>query len=268
MNFQQLLERTYNLHWAGTRGEETAYKNAQDVIAVLGGLRKPSEITRADIQEVVAALRAKKLNPATINRKLAALSKMLSVAEDAGVIDVKPRITRLKESEGRSRFLTRDEEARLFRFLDPEHSRFCVFLVDTGLRVGEALKLTWRDIQDGKVTARNTKGGHPRTVPLTRAAQRVLNYQMGLIEGPWASITPASLRKHWSAAKEAAGLADDPEVVPHILRHTCASRLVQAGVSLQSVQAWMGHKSLLQTMRYAHLAPNHLQDALEALEAL
>ena len=62
------------------------------------------------------------------------------------------------------------------------------------------------------------------------------------------------------------GKADDESFTPHILRHTCASRLVQAGVNLQTVCEWLGHSSIDMTMRYAHLAPDHLQDALSVLE--
>jgi len=53
---------------------------------------------------------------------------------------------------------------------------------------------------------------------------------------------------------------------PHVLRHTFASRLVMAGVDLGTVQELMGHKSILMTMRYAHLSPDHKRTAMETLE--
>src|SRR5262249_39719315 len=53
---------------------------------------------------------------------------------------------------------------------------------------------------------------------------------------------------------------------PHVLRHTFASRLVMAGVDLRTVQELMGHKSILMTMRYAHLSPDHKRAAMESLE--
>jgi integrase len=62
------------------------------------------------------------------------------------------------------------------------------------------------------------------------------------------------------------GLLDDPQFVPHILRHTCASRLMQAGVPMPEVQKWLGHSSISETMRYSHLAPDSIFNAVLALE--
>lgn len=53
----------------------------------------------------------------------------------------------------------------------------------------------------------------------------------------------------------------------HGLRHTFASRLVMAGVDLRTIQALMGHKTINMTLRYAHLAPDHLKKAVEALDS-
>ena len=57
-----------------------------------------------------------------------------------------------------------------------------------------------------------------------------------------------------------------PDVTLHILRHTCASRLVQRGVSIYVVSKWLGHSSVKVTERYAKLAPDSLAGALSALE--
>ena len=63
------------------------------------------------------------------------------------------------------------------------------------------------------------------------------------------------------------GLAEDDGFVPHALRHTWASRLIQRGVSLRVVQEWLGHKTITVTMRYAHLSPKSLLAAVSVLEA-
>lgn len=74
------------------------------------------------------------------------------------------------------------------------------------------------------------------------------------------------LRATWDQARSAMGFAHDKGFVPHALRHTCASRLIQRGVPLKVVQEWLGHKTITVTMRYAHLAPANLMAAVEALE--
>jgi site-specific recombinase XerD len=61
-----------------------------------------------------------------------------------------------------------------------------------------------------------------------------------------------------------AGVTD---ICVYTLRHTFISRLVQAGVSLPEVAALAGHRDIRMTMRYAHLAPQHLRDSISTLEA-
>jgi len=66
-------------------------------------------------------------------------------------------------------------------------------------------------------------------------------------------------------ARERAGLED---LHFHDLRHTFASRLVQAGVPLYEVMHLTGHKSLEMVQRYAHLAPDYADRAIQALNAI
>jgi site-specific recombinase XerD len=61
-----------------------------------------------------------------------------------------------------------------------------------------------------------------------------------------------------------AGLSD---ICLYTLRHSFISRLVQAGVSLPEVAALAGHQNIRMTMRYAHLAPQHLRNSIALLEA-
>jgi len=68
------------------------------------------------------------------------------------------------------------------------------------------------------------------------------------------------LKTTWNTAVRKAKLDD---FTFHDLRHTFASTLVMNGVDIRSVQTLLGHKSMTMTMRYAHLSPNHLRDAIE-----
>ena len=80
-------------------------------------------------------------------------------------------------------------------------------------------------------------------------------------------ISIKQLQGHWDRLRTHMELEDDPQFVLHMLRHTCASRMVQGGVDLRRIQQWMGHKSITTTLRYAHLAPKDLDLAAAALVA-
>lgn len=111
-----------------------------------------------------------------------------------------------------------------------------------------------------------TKSGRSRTIPLTTRVKDVLRASRPARKGPFIHIKQQQFRTVWHAAKEDCGLADDADVVPHILRHTCASRLVRGGIDLRRVQMWLGHQTLQMTMRYAHLATRDLEACLPVLE--
>jgi hypothetical protein len=85
-------------------------------------------------------------------------------------------------------------------------------------------------------------------------------------KGPFTKLSQAQYRAIWNEAKAEVGLGADEQVVPHILRHTCASRLVQGGIDIRRVQMWLGHQTLSMTMRYAHLATNDLDGCVVVLE--
>jgi len=64
------------------------------------------------------------------------------------------------------------------------------------------------------------------------------------------------------------GMKDDTEIIIHALRHTCASRLVNAGIDLYTVKEYLGHSTIQVTERYAHLAPHKLAHAATILDEL
>ena len=64
------------------------------------------------------------------------------------------------------------------------------------------------------------------------------------------------------------GYQEDSTFVIHSLRHTCASRLVAAGMDLKRVQEWLGHKSYTTTLKYAQLSDSHLLDVVKAVNVI
>ncbi len=227
-----------------------------------------SVFTDEMLDSLIASLRKRGNSNATINRKMAALSKLLRKAYKMGDVHSLPEFRRQKEKSGRIRFLEYEEEDRLFGAIE-RHSelyyRFCVFLVDTGARLGEAINLRWNDINDDRVTFWITKSGKSRSVPLTSRAITAVARRPQQI-GPFVEIDQQQFRAVWNQAKMEVGLATDSDVVPHVLRHTCASRLVRGGIDIRRVQMWLGHQTLQMTMRYAHLASHDLDVCVPILE--
>jgi integrase len=230
-----------------------------------------STFDQSTLDNLIGTLRQRGNSNATINRKMAALSKLLRKANKMGDIHSLPEFRRQKERSGRIRFLEREEEDRLFaaiRYRSEDAYRLSVFLVDTGCRLGEALGLIWNDIQEHRVSFWITKSGRSRTIPLTARAKEALaiTYERTRPKGPFVSLNQPQFRAIWNEAKEEVGLGADEQVVPHILRHTCASRLVQGGIDIRRVQMWLGHQTLTMTMRYAHLATHDLDGCVPVLE--
>ncbi|MBW8300915.1 MAG: site-specific integrase [Hydrogenophaga sp.] len=228
-----------------------------------------STFSQEMLDSLIGKLRKRGNSNATINRKMAALSKLLRKAYKMGDVYSLPEFKRQKENAGRIRFLDHDEESVLFsqiRSHSDLYSRFCVFLVDTGARLSEGLDLRWGDLTDTRATFWVTKSGRSRSVPLTRRASLAIAASDRRKPGPFSDIDQQRFRTAWHQAKEAVGLGDDKDVVPHILRHTCASRLVQGGIDIRRVQMWLGHQTLSMTMRYAHLASHDLEMCVPILE--
>jgi integrase len=218
---------------------------------------------------LVSAFRKKGNRNSTINRKLSALSKVLRKHQKNGQINKLPDFYKLPENNGRIRFLNLEEEDAIFSALhniEPDYQHLAIVLVDTGARIGEALSLSWADQFKQTVTFWETKSKTPRTVPIT---QRV-NFLLAQIReekpsGPFQQIKYYKFLRAWNEAKEICGLQNDRLIVPHILRHTCASRLAQSGVDIKRIQDFLGHKPLQMTLRYAHLSPKQLDSCAEAL---
>jgi integrase len=264
----ELAVRYSDLLWEEGRHKDNVRSFLGEIDEIFAGKRFGTFDQRM-LDYLIGILRRRRNSNATINRKMAALSKLLRKAYRMGDIYGLPEFERQKEVQGRIRFLEYDEEDRLFSAIrsgSEDYYRLCVFLVDTGARLGEAIALHWGDIHGGRVTFWLTKSGRSRSVPLTSRARDTVTRPAGRSGGPFCGVSHARFRGAWHEAKAKVGLGLDKEVVPHCLRHTCASRLVRGGIDIRRVQIWLGHQTLQMTMRYAHLATQDLDVCVPILE--
>ena len=227
------------------------------------------DLTYARLQDYATGLLKQNKSPATVNRRLAVIGKACAEAQKLGKIAAPPPLPKQLERNRRLRWLTDAEEGRLLAACstlpegEDERMRQVIgFLVDTGARLGELLKLRPAQLAVGAATFLDTKNGKDRSVPTTRRAEAAGREiarlsAHGLMWDRW--------QTHFRFAKvrKAGGLED---VTLHTLRHTCASRLVQGGIDLYRVKTWLGHSTVTVTERYAHLAPSSLNDMAAMLE--
>jgi len=264
----ELFEKYKNILWEDGNHKYNVTFFIGELNEILLGERF-STFDQSTLDDLVGKLRERGNSNATINRKMAALSKLLRKASQMGDIHSLPEFRRQKERAGRIRFLEHDEEDRLFgaiRARCEDSYRLSLFLVDSGCRLGEALGLIWNDIQEHRVSFWITKSGRSRTIPMTIRAEEAVSIDAAGRKGPFSMLTGVRYRTIWNEAKAEVGLGNDAQVVPHILRHTCASRLVQGGIDIRRVQMWLGHQTLQMTMRYAHLATNDLDSCVVVLD--
>ncbi len=141
----------------------------------------------------------------------------------------------------------------------------------TGMRRGEILNLTWDSVylRDRFIELTDQKNGESSTIPLTQTAIETLKAIPIRLDSKYVFTgkTPDKpfydLKRQFEKAVKKAELTG---VTFHILRHTCASHLVMAGVDLVTVREIMRHRSIDMTLRYSHLTPAHKKAAVDALE--
>lgn len=183
-----------------------------------------------------------------------------------------------KITKGRVRFVSDREEAQMLDWYNrtgrEEFGNMVKFYIDTGFRKSEGFRLRFNDLdfKTGRITVWETKANTPRTVKMTARVRAVLeglerqtNEYDALV---FRHILEKKFYRVWWEMRGAIGLDDDKQFVIHCLRHTCATRLLGAGVDIRTAMAWLGHKSIEQTQRYAHFIPSKLDDAADALDTL
>ncbi|MBN9331911.1 site-specific integrase [Devosia sp.] len=232
----------------------------------------PSVNTRA-VDFAIEKWKREGLAASTINHRLSTLSKLLKYAKRCDVIQVLPHIQRQKVSNLLERVWSEEDERRALLYLDHINllasKHIFRFLLYTGARKGEAYLLRRHCVTSGWITfdRKTTKSGKTRQIPLTRQARESWDALclMSNLECPLEIVPMNTLRGHWELLRAHFDALDDRAFVPHMLRHTCATRLVAGGVPLAQVMKWMGHQSIQVTMRYVYVAPKDLEFAAEVL---
>jgi len=224
---------------------------------------------REKLAEGITA-RGKLRTPATINRYLAVLSHLFTVAtKEWGWVEDNPlrKVTKPKEPRGRVRFLSDDERTRLLAECKDNDNPYLYIVVvlalSTGARRMEILGLSWKDVdlQRGIITLHETKNGDRRILPLVGHAlalmsehSKIRNIHCDLVFPSHNLKQPMDIRTPWETVLKRAGITNFHF---HDLRHSAASYLAMNGASLAEIAEVLGHKTLQMVKRYAHLSEAH-----------
>ena len=277
--FKELAER-YKEFAKNQRG----YRNKKSIIKFFEeefGNLPLKHFSQEYVERYQSKLVASGLADGTVNRRLSCLKHMFTKAVDwrmasEAMCKQVHKVKMFRETMKRDRFLSRTEIDRLLAACGTDAQQahlkpIIKFAVNTGCRKEEILSLAWDqvDLEHGIISLHKTKNMESRKVPINDPVKEVLEELLEARCSDYVFMNTRTgtrlkdLKRSFRTAVKKAGLGDD--VVFHSLRHTFASHLVMAGVDIPTVSRLMGHKSLAMTMRYSHLAPNHLSNAVNVL---
>jgi len=264
---------------------EAYRRDVGQLVAFLGDLAHGADPTTAhfdarSVRRFVASLAASRFSKRSIQRKLAAVRSFARFLTEAGALGGDPTSgIRAPRSEHRlPSFLVRKEVERLFAAptdggpRDLRDLAILELLYSTGIRLSELTSLRRRDIDlRGHVMRVIGKGNKERRVPVGRAAARALDrYLAARPEGAGGPETPLFTNRRGGplsgrtvqrvVRERLAQVSDARRLSPHVLRHTFATHMLNAGADLRAVQELLGHASLSSTQIYTHVTTERLKE--------
>lgn len=244
-----------------------------------------ANITRRSLSLHVEKRRLAGMSNSTINREISILSASINYAIKRWGWNIANPASGLylKIPEGRLRWLTPHEAALLLQAAReskaPHLYDFIVLALNTGMRRSEILRLEVAkiDLQAKKIhlEGSDTKSGKRRVIPLNERALSAIRSRLQWNDSNGVTGTRLFIQQNGkpvvqinTAFRNAVIASGIEDFRLHDLRHTFASWLVQEGVPLPEVRDLLGHSSIKQTERYAHLAPGLLHKAVSVLDTM
>jgi integrase len=265
--------------YAETNLKPSTWKNSRRYqLATLMAFFRGSRLTSITTEEVERYKRdrLKDVGRTSVNNETRLLGTVLRYARDLGYPCATPKIKRLKPlGEGRVRTWTQDEVGRLFeesRKEPGELARILIFLANTGCRKGEALaaEWDWMDFESEMIRIPSNaywqpKNGLPREIPMSDRCRAILSMPRAsdrwVFPNMWKGRYTVFPKQLFLAARKRAKLKGGV----HTLRHTFASVFLKNVPDLFLLSQVLGHSHERVTELYAHLLPEHLARARNAV---
>lgn len=254
----QLLHKTHEMRWKGTKSERMAMLNAREVVKLLGEDMPIQALTEEDVRSLIRELELKRISNATINRKMSALSTMLALAKEHDDTYIPPNLERPKVAPYRRRFLSAEEEEGIVGYFTMteryEPLLLMLAMLYLGLRLKEATRLRWEDVGEEEITVKGLLGRPDRTVPTHPAVHdRLMELKAKGVDpsepvfGHYGRITWEQALK---LAKERVGLAAEKTLITDSFRDTYIFRLALSGLPAMEIQRRAGLKKVKMAMEY------------------
>jgi len=223
------------------------------------------------------------VSPASVNRELATLRRLLRLAQEWKVLDRVPRIRLLRGERNREFVLGHGFELAYLAAAPQPLRDVAVLMLETGVRPGEALGLQWPDVRlqmavhakHGYIVIRGGKSRNAkRNLRLTARAAEMLKARKATTKSAWvfpgetadSAILGTSLDHQHAEVRTTLKLPSD--FVVHSLRHSMLTRLGEAGADAFSIMKIAGHSSVTVSQRYVHPTPEGMDRAFDRLESL
>lgn len=219
------------------------------------------------------AARAQAASEGTIHAELRFLRTLLRFGLHHGHVEGTWELWLPRSPAPKDHRLTREQAARLLDAADQPHVRlFIILALTTAARRNAILELTWDRVDFDTGLVKLARPGHEgkgrATVPMNQTLRAALSAAFParttdyVIE--WAGARVVNIERSFKRAATLAGL---PWCTPHVLRHTAATWMVEAGESIEAVGQYLGHTDVRTTYRtYARFSPAYLKGAASALE--
>ncbi|KJS43508.1 MAG: hypothetical protein VR70_02545 [Rhodospirillaceae bacterium BRH_c57] len=263
-------------------------------VARLGAGTNVGSIDREVLRRYIGAmLRTEALSPATAKRRTATLRQLFKWLEREDLMPLSPfhrldvtirlprRLPRALSAEEARKLLVRsghEMEAGSFSALVLHFAVVTLFV--SGLRVSELTGLRLSALEPGTATFLvRGKGNRERQVFLSGKEPKALlraylkgrarvaaSHDLLMVTGDGSPLTPPLLRRRLAALAKRAGIIR--RVTPHMLRHTAATQLIEAGVDIRFVQKLLGHASIATTQIYTQVSDASLKSTLERANTL
>ena len=273
-------------------------KSYRDVCGQIRGLKtyfddKPlHDLSTADVEHYVLTRRQEGRAAQTIEHGIIQLRGCVDYMERLDYQVPTIKFPKIKIQNQRLRMLSRDEEIRLLNELEPNNTKYykkltpntekgellkqrqdnydlVVLLLDIGARYSEVAELSWQqiDLTNKTILLKRSKTNNEAVLYMSNRVYQVLKRRSeSKVHQNWIFTDKSgnNPRKHSTIAiRRAIENAGIEDFRVHDFRHTCASRLVQNGMTVQETAHILGHTNIATTMRYAHLEQNKVAEKMK-----